>query len=273
MNELLDHPAIQAGVAPFLAALAVAWPLSRTRFLGLATGAAFTLAVALTIGFSFTASTSLQKLITIEMLLIALIVPLELLAARIAPGRLRMGLAGAAGLSAIWVAWRVLQQQELATALLAGAAAALFVAALAYTAVASEEDAAPASASALVLGLGSGALALAGASALLAQLGIATAAGAGAAWLVLALKPKSAPTGHTLALPAHVAAGLVGTLAVATGSLPWYGLLPMLAVPACARIKTMPGRAFWLRSFVATATASIPMLLAVFISLWTARAS
>lgn len=273
MDGLFDHPAVQAGIAPFLVALATAWPLSRTRLLGLATGAAFTIAVALTVGFSFLASTSLQKLVVVEMLLIALIAPLELLAVRIASVRLRMGLAGAAGLSAVWVAWRVLKQQELATALLAGASAVFFVAALAYTAGAAEEDTAPSSASALVLALGSGALALAGASALLAQLGIATAAGAGAAWLAQALRQKSAPPGHTLALPAHVAAGLVGTLAVTTGSLPWYGLLPMLAVPACARIKSMQGRAFWLRSLVATAMASIPMLLAVLISLGTARAS
>jgi len=275
VNDLLDNPAIQAGVAPFLVALAVAWPLSRTRFLGLASGAAFATAVALTIGFSFTASTSIQKLVLVEMLLIGLIVPIELSAARFPPARLRivLALAGAAGFSVVWVALRVLQQQAMPTAMLAGAGAALYVGALAYSGSAAVDDAVPASASALVLALGSGALALSGASALLAQLGIGTAAGAGAALLVQALARRAAPAGPALALPAHVAAGLVGTLAVATGSLAWYCLLPTLAVPWCARIGTMQGRPVWLRGLVATAMASLPMLLAVLVSSSTAGAA
>ena len=41
MNELLNNPAVQAGVAPFFFALIVAALLHRSRLMGLAIGAGF----------------------------------------------------------------------------------------------------------------------------------------------------------------------------------------------------------------------------------------
>jgi polyisoprenoid-binding protein YceI len=40
MSDLLDNPAVQAGVVPFVVALLMALPLARTRFLVIATGSA-----------------------------------------------------------------------------------------------------------------------------------------------------------------------------------------------------------------------------------------
>ena len=65
----------------------------------------------------------------------------------------------------------------------------------------------------------------------MAQAGIAIGASAGAVLLIQMLTGKPAPLGWTLALPANVVAGLVGLLAVFTGALPWYCLLPTLAIP------------------------------------------
>lgn len=53
MSDLFDHPAIQAGAAPFVVALVVAVRLRRTRLMGLAVSAAFMVLVALTVGYSF----------------------------------------------------------------------------------------------------------------------------------------------------------------------------------------------------------------------------
>ena len=50
MPQLLQHPAIQAGAVPLLAALIVMLALGRTRFGGLAVAAAFATAVALASG-------------------------------------------------------------------------------------------------------------------------------------------------------------------------------------------------------------------------------
>ena len=270
MNELLNHPGVQAGVAPFLAALVLAWPLSRTRFAALAAGAAFALTVALTVGFTFPPSTSTQKLVAVVLLGVALTVPFEMFAPQLNAARLRLLLAGAAGVAVLWVLSRLLLQQETLPALLAGGAAALYAALLVYAGSNAAPDPVPSAAAALVLALGSGVLALLGASALLAQLGICMAAAAGAVLLVLVIRGMGVQASRTLALPAHLAAGLIGPLAVATGSLPWYGLVPLLAVPWAAGRFPMKGRAVWLRGLVCSGMAFVPMLLAVFLSLYLA---
>lgn len=63
MEQLLANPAIQAGVAPFLAALLVSTPLRRTRWMGAAISVGFPVVIALTFGFSFEALTSMRKLV------------------------------------------------------------------------------------------------------------------------------------------------------------------------------------------------------------------
>ncbi|MBC7438212.1 MAG: hypothetical protein H7332_19330 [Bdellovibrionales bacterium] len=270
MNELLNNPAVQAGVVPFLVALALAWPLSFTRFTALAAGVAFAATVALVIGFSFPPSTSMQKLVLVVLLGVALIIPFELSASRLGSARLRLLLAGAAGVGVLWVMSRLLLQQETLPALLAGGAAALYAALLVYAGSNAAPDPVPSAAAAWVLALGSGVLALLSASALLAQLGICMAAAAGAVLLVLVFRGLGVQASRTLALPAHLAAALIGPLAVATGSLPWYGLVPLLALPWAAGRFPMTGRAVWLRGLICSSMAFVPMLLAVLLSLYSA---
>ena len=85
-----------------------------------------------------------------------------------------------------------------------------------------------------------------GASALLAQIGIAVAAGSGAMLLVLMFGRQRASAGWTLVIPAAVIAGLVGLLAVFTGSLPWFCLLPTLAIPWATRLVPVERHPPWL---------------------------
>ena len=114
-----------------------------------------------------------------------------------------------------------------------------------------------------MLGLASGALAWLGASALLAQVGIAIGAAAGATLLVQMLAGKRAPTGTSISLPASVVAGLVGVLAVFTGTLPWYCLLPTLAIPWASRMVAAGSRPVWQTAFLTAFVALIPLLLAL----------
>lgn len=262
MNEMIDNPAIQAGAAPFLAALVVTAFLRRTRLQGLAVSAAFLVLVALTIGFSYEALTAQRKLVLLAVATAVLVPLLELSPVR---GRksVTIALAAAAALAGVWTVLRVLQQHETGAGLLAGAASALYMALLVASAQQAGGDPAAAAASSLGLGLATGALALLGASALLAQMGIAIAAGAGAVLLMLMVWRRREAAGWTLALPAAVMCGLIGLLAVFTGSLPWYCLPPVLGIPWAARLVPTAGRPLWLGGTLAAIAALVPVSMAV----------
>ena len=272
MNELLNNPAVQAGVAPFVVALTVAVILRRSRLLGLAIGAGFFTVVFLALGFSFDSLTSVRKMILAGTGATVLVLLLELAKVQ-ATNAVRAAIALAAAAVSVWVIVRVLQQREMGSALLAGAAAALYLALLVESANRISGDSVRAASAALMLGLGSGGLALLGASASMAQAGIAIGASAGAVLLVQMLTGKRAPLGWTLALPANVVAGLVGLLAVFTGALPWYCLLPTLAIPWATLVVPSGKWSVWLTAFLSALAALIPMLLAVAFAWFAASSS
>lgn len=269
MDELFQNPAVQAGAVPFIAALVAAALLMRTRFLGLAQIVGFAALIALAIGFSFESLTSTRKLVLVGLLTLLPLLLLELREGSTHPAA-RSGVALLAGLAGVWVALRVLQQKETATALLAGAATAFYLAALVESTLRVGSDTVRGAAAGLMLGLAGGALALLGASALLAQMGIAVGAAAGATLLVQMVAGKRSPTGATLSLPASVVAGLVGVLAVFTGSLPWYCLLPTLAIPWATRLVPAGSRPVWLTAFLTALAAFAALLLAVGLAWFTA---
>lgn len=153
MNELLTNPAIQAGVAPFLVALIVAALLYRSRLLGLAIGAAFFTVVFLAVGFSFDSLTSVRKMILVGTGATLLVLVLELASVQ-ARAAVRAALAAVAAVSTVWVIWRVLQQRDTGAALLAGAAAAAYIAALVESGNRLGSDPVRSASGALMLGLG-----------------------------------------------------------------------------------------------------------------------
>jgi hypothetical protein len=274
MNELLANPAVQAGVAPFVAALVVAALLRHTRWVYWSVGAAFLVVVALTMGFAFEPLTSSRKLV-LAVLVALLLLPVLDTALPVA-GRARsllLALVGA-GLG-VWVLSRLLLQKEMLPALLAGGGAALFLAGFLDGAQrGSSGSPLQAAALALVLGLGTGVLALLGASAQLAQIGIAIGAGAGAAGLALLLAPRAPGQGWSLGLLAALVTGLAALLAVFTGQLPWYCLVPLLATPWAARlVREQDSRKPWLTALYTAGAAVIPMLLAVALAWSTAGTS
>lgn len=273
MTELLDNPAVQAGVVPFVVALVLAAVLQRTRFSGLAIGAGFAAVIALAIGFSFEPLTAVRKMVLCGAGACLLLVALELRA--LAPStRVRLALAAAAALAAVWVLLRVLVQKETGPALLAGLGAAAYLAALVDSGNHADADPLGLAASGLMLGLCAGVLAWLGASASMAQVGIAIGASSGAVLLIQMLGARRLPLGWTLALPASVLAGLVGLLAVFTASLPWYCLIPTLAIPWATRLYPRgKNKPIWLSAFLMAFLALIPVLVAVALARFTATAS
>jgi hypothetical protein len=262
MNDLLDNPAVQAGVAPFLVALVLAVLLRRGALLGLAIGAALATVAALALGFSFDSLTASRKMVLVGLGASVLVLPLELSA--IPPRwQLRATLAGAAALAGVWTLWRVLQRMDAGPALWASLAAAAYVAALVESTFAVRDDPVQSASAALILGLATGVLCLFGASATLMQVGIAVGAGAAATLMLQMVSGRRAPVGWTLAWPASVVAGLLGLLSVFTGELNWYCLLPLLGIPWAARLMRDGERPVALSALLTSLAALAPALVAV----------
>jgi hypothetical protein len=262
MDELLNHPAVQAAVLPFVVALVVAAALHRTRHMGLAIAAAFICAAGLTLGLQFESLTAVKKVVVVAVAAAALGGVLESGLLRV-PRLDRAIIAISAAAAVLWVLQRILAQQPPGTAAVAGAASIAYVLALLSGADRAGNDPVAAAASTLMTGIATGALALFGASVLLTQLGISIGAGAGAVLLVLVATGSRAVGGWTLGLSGHVASTLIGLLAVTSGALPWYCLLPIPLVPWLAHLGSRAGKPAWQRAVLCSIFAFVPAAIAV----------
>lgn len=266
MTQLLEHPAVQGGVAPFVVALVVALALGRTRFAWLAIVAGWATSYALVNGISFSPLTASRKI-----LLLGLVAPLVAIAADTWFSRSRpvaLALAVVAGIAAPWVFFSVLSQQEGGGAWLSALGVLAFAAAMVYAVVSLRDDPIRTGAAALGLGLGVGVAAVLSASIGFLISGIAVAASAGALLLVWVVTSRP------------VAPGLLGTLTVgllialfAEGSLmlaqmPWYALAASLLVPLAVRLPVNESASTFVRAFVlslyALAAAIVPIAAAWF---------
>ena len=262
MQELLEHPAVQAAVAPFVVGLIVALVLGRFRLGGLAVIAGFTTAVGLVAGLTFSPLTATRKIV-----LLALLVPLVGIALDfgVKPGRLRsIILAIAAGALVFWVFLPVLSQKPGGEGWLLGGVAVALVAWLvgATDALLAGRSLQNATA-ALFLGVGAGALAVMGASASLGQYGIAAGSGAGALLLVIMLMNREFPSGSTLALSASLIAGLLVAGTMILAQLQWYAAAIFALTPLAARIPVASHASIWVRAIAQSLVTLIPVTVAV----------
>jgi hypothetical protein len=235
MNDILNHPAVQGGIAPFMAALVVALVLGRVRLGGLTVLAGFLTAVHLVSGISVTPLTATRKIV-----LLVCISPVVgmLMDFAFKPTRLGIGIAAlASAAAALWVFWPVLSQQEMARAILLGAIAALLAAWLVgFSLSALADHPVPAGAAGLGLGIAAGGSALLGASAVYASYGAALAAAAGAFLLPQMISGRTTAAGATFVLPVSLGAALLAVGATILAQSPWY-VPPLLAlIPAAARL-------------------------------------
>jgi hypothetical protein len=251
VNDILNHPAVQGGAAPFVAALVVALALGRVRLGGLAVVAAFATAVYFIAGFSFTPLTATRKII-----LLGLAAPVVGLLADFAFRPKRAGyalFALAGGVAALWVFWPVLAQQETVQAWLLGGTAVIATAwMVGFSQLFLSEHPIRAGSAGLGLGLGSGIAATLGGSASYGMYGIALGAGAGAFLLQQIIVGRKTDAGATFTLPATLTAGLVASGAMVLAQLQWYVVLMLALVPVAARLP-LPQRApLWLQGLLAS---------------------
>ncbi len=266
MSGLLENPAVQAGVAPLVAALIVAALLGRTRFAWLAIVVGYATMVALTTGLSFTPLTASRKI-----MLLALLAPLVGLVAdtwfarRPVPMVL---LAIAAGAAAVWTFLSVLVQIDGAQMWLAGFGILLYASAMVHALLALRDDPLRAGAAGLGLGLATGIAALISASIGFLFSGVAIATSAGALLLVWIVSRKPIAPGvlGTVSIGLPIALFSTGTQMLA--QMPWYALAALLLIPLAVRLPVRESSPAYVRAFMlslyALAAACLPIAAAWF---------
>ena len=246
MQELLNHPAVQAGLAPFLAALIAAELFQRVKLSGLAIIAGFAVTVYLASDFSIEPLTASRKIVLLGLISATLGLLLSLL--RLSWFSALLPIFG--GAATVWVAQRILQQQPPQTILLWGAGCAAYVAILVWFMDSIESDPLRSANAATALGIGTGGAALVGASALLGQFGLALGSAAAAHLLIQMISNRPLPAGRVFTLPLAVIAGLTGCIAVLSAQLPWYALPILAIIPIAARLVPLPNQSLRIQSLV-----------------------
>ncbi|MEO8137749.1 MAG: hypothetical protein ABI831_27695 [Betaproteobacteria bacterium] len=249
MGEILGHPAVQGGVAPFVVGLLVVVLLQWAKLGGLAVVAAFATAVYFVAGFTFIPLTATRKII-----LLGFAAPLIGMSIDFAFKPNRFGaalLALAAGLAVIWVFWPVLSQKETARIALiggAGAFAAAFTVGFGHLFLAG--NGVRAGAAGLGAGIGVGIASILAASATYGLYGIAVGAGSGAFLLVQMLRGKPSVAGATFILPAMLITSLIGGAAMLLAQLPWTSLLVLALIPVAARLPVPARSPIWVQAIL-----------------------
>ncbi|MFO1218863.1 MAG: hypothetical protein U1E89_10870 [Burkholderiaceae bacterium] len=275
MQELLNNPMVQAGIAPLLVALVVGGALWRTPLAWLAVAAAYATAVALTTGIGFTPLTAGRKV-----LLLVLLSPLAGLALERIGGRSGERAAAAlpwivgalAGLAAPWVFASVLAQRE--GAALAGSAAGLVLAVGIGTALTLRlrESGAHAGAAGVALGLAVGVAALLSASVGYLTGGVAMAAGAGALLLLQFVLARENRPGFVGTLSIGFGLHLFAAATVMLAQLPWVALPLLWLVPLAAALRLADGEAPRTRLVAAAVRAAVGAIPFVLVAWFAARA-
>jgi hypothetical protein len=238
LQQFLNHPAVQAGLAPLLVALVCAASFRRISLSGLAIIAGFAVTVYLASDFTLEPLTAVRKIVLLGLISAAL----GVLSGLFQPRWLASLLPLLGGAAAIWTAQRILQQHTPQVALLWGAGCAAYVAFLVWSMDSLENRPVRTASAATALGIGTGGSALVGASALLGQFGLAIGSAAAAYLLIQMSSNKALPVGRVFTLPVALIAGLTGCIAVLSAELPWYALPALAAIPLAARFAPLPGQ-------------------------------
>lgn len=264
MHELMQNPAVQAGILPFITALVLALVLSRLGWYwaGLAVIAGFIATVYVVVGFQFQPWTSTRKIIALGLAAAGLGLLLDIYpwSRRWLPVLLFV-LAGAA---ALWLGWPVLKRSEGIALWTLGIGSVLFSGWTTATMESLRSKPAQACSAAVASGFGSGGVVLLGASALLGELGMALGAAAGALWLLVAAT-RRVRLGSVAMLPAGLLCGLIGIGGHVYAKVPWHSLVLLALVPVCVRVPLSSQWPRWILLFVPIILASFPAVIAVWL--------
>jgi hypothetical protein len=266
MNELLQHPAVQAGIAPLVVALVVAAVLWRTRWSWLGVVAAHATALGLTAGFTLVPLTAGRKVTLLLWAAAAVGALLDGSGRRWRALALVLGLV--CGLASGWAFASLLGQLEWPDRILRGLGLFAFVGAHTALFVNLREDPAATGAAGVAGALALGVAGLLAASIGYFTAGIAVAAGAGALVLLQFVSNRPQPGGLTATLPLGFGLALFAAACTLLAQLPWF-VLPLLAlVPLALQRAPLPAATLRIRLIaagaIALAAASVFVLAAWF---------
>jgi len=264
VNEFLEHPAVQGGVAPFVVALVVAVLLARTRYAWLAVVAGYVTAVAMSTGVSLSPLTATRKVLLLTLAVAVVGIVLDLVGPR--ARSVAAVLAAIAGAAALWAFWSVLGQREGAALWTGAVSVALFAAAMAALVMSLRNDPLRVAAATLGLGLATGVAAVISASIGFLLAGTAVAAAAGALLLVAVVTSRPVTAGFLGTLTVGTMIALFAEGASLLAQMPWYATLSLLLVPIAVRLPVNERWGTFKRAFVlalyALAAASVPIAAA-----------
>jgi len=266
MNNLLANPAIISGILPLLTTFALASLLHRyyPRLTSSAFVVSFYLSVYLTTGLQFFPLTSTRKLLLMALFCVALGFILDHI--KQYPPLTAFGTATLGAVAAAWVIWPVVMRSEGFDFWLRLIASLAYAGWMTMALQQLHQQPHRSAIATLALGLGLGVSAILGASALIGQLSIAIAAIAGAFLLMLLLNEQII-LGSLFTLSTGLLIGLLGLSAVLYAKLPWYCLIPLVAVPGLVRLPIQASitnfkKLLWLTLF------TIPLSLISIIIAW-----
>jgi hypothetical protein len=287
MNELLANPAIQAAVAPFFVAVAIALIFRRFGVVafGFAIIAGLLTTLMLTTGLALFPLTSTRKIILSSLCLPFVVLLMDVIWGRLPNARQRWAtiilvvvptvlLVAAAN----WVIWPVLQRQEISEAWPMLARVSLYVGVLSIALLGmarlNHPDKSTAQgASVLVLGLGTAVTSMIAASALYAQLAFSVTAAVGATLLINLFAKTSGEgkqdvgyLGLFALFTAAAPLALIGAAATVYAQLPGWALLCLVAVPLFAGWPTIKVERPFLRLTVTCLLALVPVIPAVWLA-------
>ena len=262
MHALLTHPAVQAVLAPFLAALLTAELLQRLRLSGLAIIAGFAITVYLVSGFGYAPLTNTRKIIWLGVASGLLAIPLSLINWTL----WRPVLTVLAAAAAVWVVQRILLQHPTEVALQWGAGCALYVGWLVFWMDTLQDSPVRAGSAGMALGLGTGAALLIAGSSLLGKYDLAAGSAAFAFLFIMFVSNSHLNCGRSFTLPLALIAGLSACLAVLTTNLPWYALAALSAIPLAAKFPVSDNSAVWVQATLLSAATLACALGAVYLS-------
>jgi hypothetical protein len=271
MQDLLNHPAVQGGIAPFVAGLIVALIFAPARLAGLAAIAGFAVTVWMVGGFSFTPLTATRKIILVSLVAAGTGVCADLAFKPTRASGAVLGILFGAG--AAWVFWTVLSQKPMQEGLALGAGVCVLVAWLVAACHMLRDAPVRAGAAGLTLGLGVGIAAVLAASASFGQYGMAVGAACGGLLLVQMIRGRSAAAGATLTVAVGTTLGLVAGGAFMLAELPWIALPVLALVPLAVRIPLPSGLPVWGEAVLASVLGGIPAAAACFLVWQSSRGS
>ena len=267
MDSLLNHPAVQSGIIPFIVSILIILVLGKIkpRLTGFAAIIAFTVSVAMAMGFSPTPLTSPKKIVLLTYFVAIIGVILDMADERVNRYRyvIHTALAVIGAIGLLWVIWPVVSREGSQHSLSIAVGLCAYVVWILLGISSAHKKPEQISIAVFALAMGTAVVSIIGATALYGQLAAPFAAATGA-WLLFYLfvsQRGSFPAG--IYLSAASCCAMLGAAATVYASLKWPTLAIFALIPIVVHIPYKVDSATWIKLLKLSVAASIPVLAAI----------